>query len=465
MTGTTWRNWAGTARCNPMHVCAPTTEEEISDLLRASAARDETVRCVGSGHSFTPIATTDDWLVRLDRMRAVVAVDRARMTVTAQAGITLAELAETLLPLGLALPILGDASYQTLAGAISTGTHGTGRAFGSLSTFVTGLRLVKADGAAIDCSVEHEPELLAAARVGLGALGIITAITLQCSAAVPMHAVEMPMPLDVVLDRFEEYVASNDHFLFLWFPRTHWTMVKRYNRTGAPLARRGRATEFFQDVVLDNLCFAALCRLGRVSPPLVPWTLSWVLPRLRKQAFIDHGHRVLARPRIARFYEMEYAIPRSETRRAVEGLRTLVERARWPIDFPVEVRCVAADDALLSPAYGRDVTYIAAHVSAGSPWHPYFSAFADLMRDYDGRPHWGKLHFQDHETLSHLYPGWNCFQAMRRRLDPRGRFTNDHLRRILGPLDDTCHRHAPSTHVEGGARRHWVREGWSPQAI
>lgn len=460
-----WQNWAGTARCNPTHVCSPTTEGEISKLLRASAARHETVRCVGSGHSFTPIAMTDDCLVRLDRMRKVVAVDRARMTVTAQAGITLVELAETLLPLGLALPILGDVSYQTLAGAISTGTHGTGRAFGTLSTFVTGLRLVTADGQAIECSAEHEPEFLAAARVGLGALGIISTITLQCVPAVPMHAVEMSMQLDTVLDRFEEYVASNDHFLFLWFPRTDWTIVKRYNRVRAPLARRGRATEIFQDVVLENLCFGALCHLGHVSPPLVPWTLRRVLPRLGKQTFIDHGHRVLARPRIARFYEMEYAIPRSETRRAVEGVRALVDRARWPIDFPVEVRCVAADDVLLSPAFGRDTTYVAAHVSAGSPWHAYFAAFADLMHDYCGRPHWGKLHFQDHETLSVLYPAWNRFQAMRRRLDPLGRFTNDHLRRILGPLGGAHDGQHSPTNVESGARCERVRDGWLSEVI
>lgn len=430
----TWQNWAGTARCNPKRICSPTTESEIGDIIRGSAARGETVRCVGAGHSFSPIAATNDCLVRLDRMRKVVAVDRARMTVTAQAGITLAELAEALLPLGLALPILGDVSYQTLAGAVSTGTHGTGRAFGTLSTFVTALRLVTAEGRTIECSAEHDPELLAAARVGLGALGIISRITLQCSPAVPMHAVEMPMRLDAVLDRFEEYVAGDDHFQFFWFPRTDWTIVKRYNRVRTPLARRGKATELLQDVVFENFCFGALCRLGHVLPPLVPWTLRRVLPRLGKRTFVDHSHRVLARPRITRFYETEYAIPRSNTRCAVEGVRALVQRARWPIDFPVQVRCVAADDVLLSPAHGRDTTYITAIVSAGSPWHAYFTAFANLMHESAGRPHWGKLHFEDHETLSKLYPAWNRFQAMRRRLDPLERFTNDHLRRILGPL-------------------------------
>jgi len=428
----TWSNWARNQIAHPAAVDHPASEEELVALVRQAAAEGRPVKVVGSGHSFTDIAVTRGRLVVLDRYDRVLHVDTDRFQVTVQAGIPLQRLNLELDRRGLAMPNLGDIAYQTVAGATSTATHGTGGLLTGLAAQIVALRLVTADGSVLACSAEEEPEVFHCARVGLGALGIVSTVTLQVVPAFRLEVVEQPERVDALLVDLDTHVDGNDHFEFFWVPHTGWALTKRNNRTEEPLDRRPRWKEWRDDVLVENIAFGAVCRLGRTRPQWVP-RLARALPSSGRVSYVDDSYRVFASPRLVRFYEMEYAVPREACAEALQRVRAFVKERDLKLSFPVEVRFTAADDIPLSTAYGRPSAYLAVHVFEGMPYHEYFEGVERIMDDYGGRPHWGKLHFQTAATLAERYPEWERFQAVRRRLDPEGRFANDYTRRVLGP--------------------------------
>jgi L-gulonolactone oxidase len=428
-----WQNWARNQRCAPTRIERPESEEQLVRAVRDAVAAGERVKVAGAGHSFTAIALTDGRLIKLDRYQRLLSADRESGLVTVQAGIPLWKLNRDLDALGLALPNLGDIAYQSVAGAIATATHGTGIRIGGLATQVAALRIIAGDGSIIDCSPDREPQVFRTARVGLGALGVVSTVTLRTVPAFNLHAVEAAARVDELLEHLDRHVHDNDHFEFFWIPHTGWAITKWNNRTAAPAEPRARWREFRDDILLSNVAFGALCRIGRLRPSLIP-RLSRMIPSSGRVEYIDRSHRVFASPRMVRFYEMEYAIPAVHAAEALNRVREFVRRSGLMISFPVEVRFTAADDIPLSTASGRESCYIAVHVYRGMPYQQYFEAVEDIMDDYGGRPHWGKLHFQTAETLAPRYPQWEEFQSLRRRLDPNGTFTNPYLDRVLGAL-------------------------------
>ncbi len=428
-----WHNWAGNQQCTPERIERPSSEQGLIRVVKQAAATGRRVKVVGSGHSFTGIALTDGRLVQLSNYGRVLSIDREKRTATVQAGISIARLSEELDKQGLALENLGDINYQSISGAISTATHGTGRAFGGIATQITGMRLIAGDGSVIECSPEKEADVFSAARVGLGALGVISTVTLNCVKAFNLHAVEVPMRVDQILESLDEHIRDNDHFEFFWVPGTGWALTKFNQRTDAPLATRGRWREFRDDILINNVAFSVLCRIGRLRPSLVP-SIARAMPSSGRVEYVDKSYRVFASPRLVRFYEMEYGIPIEAAREAVNRVRALVKQSGLVPIFPVEVRFTKGDDIPLSTASGRDSCYIAVHVFEGMQYQQYFEGVEDIMNDYGGRPHWGKLHFQTAETLAPRYPEWQRFQQVRARLDPEGRFSNPYLDRVLGPI-------------------------------
>ena len=426
-----WKNWAGNQQCTPERIERPATEQGLVRIVKQAAAAGQRVKVVGSGHSFTGIALTDGRLIKLDDYGRVLSIDREKQTATVQAGITIARLSQQLDKQGLALENLGDINYQSISGAISTATHGTGRALGGIATQVTALRLITGDGSIVDCSADKEPDIFSAARVGLGALGIISTVTLRCVKAFNLRAVEMPERVDQVLERLDENIETNDHFEFFWVPDTGWALTKRNQRTTAPLATRGLLKEFRDDILVSNFAFEALCRIGRLRPSLIP-RVARALPQTGRTEYVDKSYRVFSSPRMVRFYEMEYGIPAEAALEAFNRVRTFLKQSGLVPIFPVEVRFTKGDDIPLSTASGRDSCYIAVHVFEGMQYQQYFEAVEDIMNDYGGRPHWGKLHFQTAETLAPRYPQWDEFQRIRALLDQEGRFSNPYLDRVLG---------------------------------
>ena len=430
-----WTNWGGTASCRPAGVEHPAAEEEIFDALKRASVAGERVKVAGAGHSFTDIACTGGRMLKLDRYDRVLEVDTAAKTVTVEAGITIFKLAEELAKHDLAFANLGDIGYQAIAGATSTATHGTGIRLGNLATQLKGIRLALADGSAVDLSEASDPDAFKAAQVSLGALGVISTVSLQCVPAYTLHAVEQPEPLDDVLERLPELVENNDHFEIMhWLPHTDVCITKTLNRTDEPARPKGAVHGWFEDRFLSNTVVGALLRLGRARPAMIPriWRLAGRLAS--RSEYSDRSDRVFTSPRLIRFSEMEYAIPREAVTEAVPRLRSMIDEKGFLVSIPFEVRFVAADDIFLSPSHGRETAYIASHIFERMEYEPFFREVEAIMRDYGGRPHWGKIHYQDHRSLRELYPAWGRFAAVRARLDPHGRFRNAYLDRVLGEI-------------------------------
>jgi L-gulonolactone oxidase len=431
----TWANWGGTYTCHPARISSPASEDEIVAIVRAATERGERVKVAGSGHSFTDIACTDGTLIKLDNYDKVLDVDPNASTITVQAGITILQLGDAVAHFGLAMENMGDVGYQTISGAISTATHGTGERFRNISSQVVALSLVLANGDVLRCSPEKDPEAFKAAQVSLGALGVLSTVTLRCVPAYNIHSVQEPHRLDELLDNFDELCAKNDHFEFFWFPHTEWAQSITNTRTQEPPPEKLRRTgvgAYVNDILLENHAFGLIQRAGQVRRQWIPGLAAITAKTMSRKEMTDRSDRIFANTRLVRFAEMEYAVPRSELVAAVKDARAMIERRRLLVSFPVEVRAVASDDIPLSPAYGRETGYIAVHVYHKFEYETYFREVEAIMNEHQGRPHWGKLHFHTASTLRERYPRWDRFIAVRERLDPNRTFGNAYLERVLG---------------------------------
>jgi L-gulono-1,4-lactone dehydrogenase len=430
-----WTNWGGTYSCRPTRIESPASEEELVAIVKEAAARGERVKVIGTGHSFTDIGCTDGCLIRLDRYNKVLGVDREAATITAQAGITILQLSDALAHFGLAMENMGDVGYQTISGAISTATHGTGEKLGNISSQVVGLSLALANGSVLECSAAKKPEVFKAARVSLGALGAISTVTLRCVPSYNIRSLQEPHRLDELLESLDERCRENDHFEFFWWPHTERAQAITNTRTQDPPAESQRRTGFgayVNDILLENHAFGLIQRAAQVNRAWIPRLAGFTAKTMTRKEVTDRSDRVFANTRLVRFAEMEYAIPRQHLVQAIRDIRAMIERTGFLISFPIEVRAVASDDIPLSPANGRDTGYIAVHVFNKFEYQPYFREVEAIMNQYEGRPHWGKLHFQTAATLRPRYPLWDKFIAVRDRLDPGGMFGNAYLERVLG---------------------------------
>jgi FAD-linked oxidoreductase len=425
-----WTNWAGTATSRPRRVLRPTSPEEVADAVVAARADGLRVKMPGSGHSFTDIAVTDGMLLDPTALTGITRVDREAMTVTALAGTTLRQLNAALDVLGLALHNMGDVDPQTLAGALSTGTHGSGGVTSSLSGQLEALTLVGGDGVAR--SVGRGDALLDAARVGLGALGILTSVTFRVEPAFVLEADERPMTWQDVLASYDDLVEENHHVDLYWFPHTDNCLVKTDNRTLEDPAPLSRARAWVDDELLSNTVFGWVNRLTNARPSLAPRVNAISSRALSARTYRDVSHKVFISPRRVRFREMEYSVPREVGMEALAEARRTMERAGWDITFPVEVRCTPPDEAWLSTTHDRDSVYLAFHVHRDVDHRAYFEGVEQVLREYDGRPHWGKLHTRTAADLAPAYPRFADFLALRDELDPDRLFGNDYLARVLG---------------------------------
>ena len=426
-----WRNWTGDQHCAPVEVAHPASVDEVRAVVRRAAAAGRTVRAVGAGHSFSDIALCNGHLLALDQLDAVLDADASSRLVRVQAGISIHSLNRRLAEHGLAMENLGDIDRQSIAGAIATATHGTGGRLPNISSQVVEVELVGPEGDLTTIG-KDDAETLRAARVSLGALGVITAVTLRCVPAFNLHGVDAPQPLDDVLARLDELIDANHHFEFFTFPHSDIALTRTNNRTERPPSPRPPPRAWVDDVLLAEHLFRAACEVGRRVPAAIPRLNRAISRAVGVNDRVERSDRVFASSRNVRFTEMEYAIPRQHLADAVRRVRALIPEHGFAVNFPLEVRAVAEDDAFLSTAAGRPTGYVAVHVYRGMEWRPYFGAVEEVMDELDGRPHWGKRHFQTAAKLAPRYPDWERFAAVRARLDPDGRFANPYTDRVLG---------------------------------
>jgi L-gulonolactone oxidase len=428
-----WRNWAGDQTCTPAERSRPASRDELSECVGAAAAAGRKISVAGSGHSFTETAMTEGAMIDVGRLSGVIDADRSSGLVKVEAGTVLADLNEQLYGLGLAMENLGDIDRQTVAGAISTGTHGTGAKLRNISSQVVAMELVLADGSVRELTADSDPDLLRAARVSIGTLGAICSVTLRCLPAFTLHRVDSRHPREEVLDSFQERADAHEHFELFTFPYADSALVLERNRTDGPPRPRGRAAAFLNDIVLENWALEAISAAGKALPRAIPSFSRLAAWLASGSTSTDRSDRIFANERRVRFTEMEYGVPREQGPEAVRRVIEWVRSNRYPVFFPIEMRVTAGDDALLSPSHERDTAYIAVHQYRGMEWRPYFEAVEAIMNEYGGRPHWGKRHFQTATTFPKLYPRWGDFLAARDELDPGHAFTNEYAERVLGP--------------------------------
>ena len=439
-----WRNWAGDQRCVPARIERPRDRGDLIEAVKRACEQGLTVRAVGSGHSFTDAACTGGVLFEMGGLDRVLDVQRDAGLVKVEAGLGLRALSELIWGHGMALENLGDIDKQTVSGAIATGTHGTGSRFRNISTQIEAMELVLPDGTLLDVSSTSEPDLLPAVRVGLGALGVIATITLRTVPAFTIRRTDSPQPLSETLERLQDLADGSDHFEFYVFPHTDVALLRQSDRTDEPPDPRHPVVDFGQEVILENWVMGAIARAGRRLPSKIPRLSRFVASQLGRSVKTDRSYRVFASRRMVRFTEMEYAIPRGQAIDAIPRVLEVAERADPPVGFPIEVRFVAGDDSMLSPAHDRDTCYVAVHQYQGMAWESYFRSVESIMDSYGGRPHWGKRHFQTAATLAERYPRFEDFLAARNRLDPEGSFRNQYLDRVLGPPTRSALQAAPT---------------------
>lgn len=428
-----WKNWSRSVKVNPEQIAYPANEEELAQLIRECAETGKTPRVAGSGHSFTALMADATVVISLDKMTGLIDVDPEARTATAWAGTRLKDLGEMLHTHGLAMENLGDIDVQSLAGAISTGTHGTGTAFGTIATQVIGLTLVTARGEILTCSEGMYPEIFKAAQVSLGSLGIITRITLRLKPAYKLKYVSKKEKLGDVLDRLEQYKRRNRNFEFYWFPYTDTVQTKEMNLTDESPKKHGIG-KWFNDIFLENGVFGLLSNISRFIPGTSAAMSKVTAWGAGTSSDVSWSHQVFATPRYVKFQEMEYNVPTEHFATVLQEIAAMIHAQKVRVHFPIECRWVTADDIWLSPAYQRESAYIAVHMFKGMPHRAYFDAVETIVKKYGGRPHWGKMHFQSPAELAQLYPKWEDFHRIRRELDPEGVFLNPYLRKLFGEV-------------------------------
>jgi len=426
-----WKNWSGYVECPRTPVLSPGSGAELATAL-ADAARDgRAVRVVGAGHSFSPLVASDGVIVSLDRLQGILDVDAATRVARVHAGTRLHALGGALAERGLAMENLGDINVQSIAGATSTGTHGTGLAFGNLATQIAALKFATADGREVVASPDENPELFAGGRIALGSLGVLTEVSLRLVPAFRLRLERGRMDLEDCLAQADALVAANRQFEFYWLPHTETVLTKKWNITDAPVDESGMG-RWVSDVLLENVAFGALCKLGRALPSLCPPLSRFCASMVSASEQVDASWSMLSTVRQVRFNEMEWSVPAERGADALREIKALIARREFPLMFPLEYRWVRGDDLWLSPNHGRDSVHISVHQYVGMPHEAYFDAVQAICLNHGGRPHWGKVHSLKAAQLARLYPRWDDFLALREQMDPKGLFLTPYLRGLFG---------------------------------
>jgi FAD-linked oxidoreductase len=419
-------NWSGSVKFNPQTCFSPKTESELQDFL--AAKKTGSVRVMGSGHSFGPLIETKDTLINLDDLQGIINYEESSGDISFWGGTKLWKLNELLFEKGRNLENLGDIDRQSIAGTLSTGTHGTGIGLGTVSTQAKELTLILANGEKLILTPDHE--YFKAAQVSLGALGVMTQVKLKSLPAYCLSLVAKRELLSDCLTQLPELAKNNRHFEFFYFPYSQYAQAKYANISTGPSQKKGFGT-WINDYVVENLAFKALSELSRWIPGLTVPVSKLCGAAIGTVNKTHWAHEVFSTPRMVKFQEMEFSVDVARMADTVRELSAMIEKKKIRVHFPIECRTVKGDDVWLSPAYGRDSGYIAVHMYKGMEFREYFDAAQSIFLNNGGRPHWGKMHFLGARELSKLYPKWDEFQVVREKLDPQQLLMNSFLKKIF----------------------------------
>ena len=424
------KNWSGYLTWDPKKILFPESEKEIQNIVKKALEEDQKIRVMGSGHSFTPVSATNDILISLDNYQGLISSDKENLTATVKGGTKLFLLNQLLHEQGMAMENLGDIDQQSIAGAISTGTHGTGISFGSLSTQVLRLSFINGLGEKVTCSKYENHELFKAAQISLGTLGIITELTLQCIPSYKLELIIDKTTLKEILSSYKEVIQNNRNFEYYWFPNTEYVMTKVCNVTDDPVDKSG-LKNYFQDYILENYAFKLICEFAKIFPSKSIWTSKFSAKTISYHRKVNYSHKVLVAPRLVKFNEMEYNVPLEAYEDVMKDVVKWINKNNKTVHFPIENRFVKGDDIYLSPSYKRDSAYIACHVYNKKEFTAFFTALEEIFLSYEGRPHFGKINQFNKELMNQCYPEFNTFCKLREENDPSNIFISDYMKTLF----------------------------------
>lgn len=423
------KNWAKSFEFSPSLVKAPASTDEAQRIIHEAIKNKKNVRMRGSAHSWTKLIETSDTFIHLDNMQGILNVDQDKKQITALAGTKLKLFGDEAFKHGLALPNQGDINHQSVAGAMSTGTHGTGITLQSMSNQLRGMTLISGLGDKIDISQDKNPELLKALAVSVGSAGLITETTLQMRETYKLRVESFAEEMSVSLSKFQERLNSNRHLEMFYFPMGDWSMVKLMNETQKEAISSSKLSAL-NDLVLENWFYEGLNILASQTKAYKP--LDKLIKKfVSHKSFTNYSHLAFPSERTVKFMEMEFNIPIEKFELVFEEIEASIKKNSFQTLFPIEIRFAKGDDLWLSPAYGRDSVYFAVHTYRGEPYQAYFEELQKIFKRHAGRPHWGKWHSMSHDDLEQVYPKWQDFLKVRQDLDPQGLWLNPHLRSLF----------------------------------
>lgn len=426
-----WKNWAGNVACKPDNYAKVSSVEQVQTLVKKANSEDKKIRVVASGHSFTAVCATDSIMLDISEMSGVVEVHQNEQQITFWAGTNVRTASELCLENGLAMENLGDFDKQTLAGAISTGTHGTGIRLGGMAQQVRAFWVVNGEGELLECSAEKNAEIFEAGRVAVGTFGVIVKVKVQLVEAYKLKCESELVDLVEIADEIQNMLQENRNLEFFYFPMTTKAMRKKLNKTDEPV-KDPKIKNYINQKILENYALKAVCD----GTAKFKWNAkkinSLMASFVSKDCRINYYNKILATDRHVRFFEMEYNIPATHFKDFFQDYRQMMEAHDFHVYFPVEIRWVQADDIWMSPTYQRDAVYFAVHCYYKEHVPAYFDAVEKLAMKYEGRPHWGKMHNQTPAYLKKVYPKWDDFHAIRKKLDPNQLFVNEYLEKVFG---------------------------------
>ena len=417
-----WQNWSSNQSCTPKHVFQPVSTSELASTLKEYSGK---LRVVGSGHSFSPLVNSNDMLISLNQITGLIGSDKSEHTARVMAGTPLHQLGPLLESIDQSMLNLGDIDHQSIAGAITTGTHGTGAKLSCLSHLIKSMTLIAVDGSVIECSASHNRELFNAARVSLGALGIITEIELQNRPKYRLKESIDVVPLKEALTNIETWKHQHRHVELFAFGYSDQAILKTLNITEeAPFQAKA-------PLISDDSLLTLFCEVTRKAPKLTSLIHHQIFRFIKPSSRVDESYKALTSVRNVRFNEMEYQVSADTGPECFERIINHIQKHKLPAFFPIEYRYVAGDDIWLSPFYKRDSASISIHHYYKQDYHGLFGELEPIFDDYQGRPHWGKIHTKEQKQLSEMYPHWETFQAIRQELDPKNQLLNPALSAIF----------------------------------
>ena len=430
-----WRNWSGSFLNKPEKILYPRNENDIVKIIKHCNYTGKKMGIIGAGHSFTPLAVTNGILVSLQHLSGIEKIDYEKKRITILGGTTLTDLGKNLHKHGLTMENLGDINLQTIAGAVSTGTHGSGINFGNLSTQITELTLITPQGDKLLISANENSHLFEAARLSLGLLGVITKVEIKVIKAHQLISISKRSTMNQVFPKLTSLTKSNRHFEFFWFPHTETIQIKTLNPQREVNKQKLKGPSKFNDFFMENGALGLVSEMSRIQPKFSKFASKMIARGVPTGTTTGQSYQMYATPRLVKFNEMEYSIPAEHMAYALEDINDVIQKNNFNIHFPIECRYVKADNLWLSPSYKRDTAYIAVHMYKGMAFEHIFQAIEEVFKTYEGRPHWGKLHTLEKDDLQKVYPKFNHFLELRKQFDTKNILLNHYLENLFQQIN------------------------------